>query len=216
MKKRIVFIDDDDTFEIPLFRKALEGTFDIVTGVELEPVRTQIAGTDWKPDLFVLDLYFPLGIPDEAALANVRSSKLEIIDDQGNMRAAYANFQTVKVRLTRVLHAWNQGPDGGLDLAKRVAKEYPDVPIVFYSRKATPEDVVRCMTLKNVCAVEIKPTGSNYDEIEKWTIENSGQLAIALGEVIENKNTSTLKTLRESAKVISNFLKPLFDNPRST
>ncbi len=216
MKKRTVFIDDDDTFEIPLFRKALEGTFDIVTGVELEAVRTQIAGTDWKPDLFVLDLYFPLGIPDEAALANVRSSKLEIIDDQGNMRAAYANFQTVKVRLTRVLHAWNQGPDGGLDLAKRVAKEYPDVPIVFYSRKATPEDVVRCITLKNVCVVEIKPTGSNYDEIEKWTIENSGQLAIALGKVIENKNTSTLKTLRESAKVISNFLKPLFDNPRST
>ena len=72
MKKRIVFIDDDDTFEIPLFRKALEGTFDIVTGVELEPVRTHIAGTNWKPDLFVLDLYFPLGKPANIYLTKVR------------------------------------------------------------------------------------------------------------------------------------------------
>ena len=88
MKKRIVFIDDDDTFEIPLFRKALELRFDIVTGVELEPVRTQIAGTDWKPELFVLDLYFPLGKPDKAALADIRSSKLEIM---GTRRAGAPN-----------------------------------------------------------------------------------------------------------------------------
>ncbi|MEE8256382.1 MAG: hypothetical protein V3R60_00700, partial [Acidobacteriota bacterium] len=125
-------------------------------------------------------------------------------------------FQTAKERLKRVLHAWNQGPDGGLDLAKRVAKEYPDAPIVFYSRKATPEDVVRCMTLKNVFAVERKPTGSDDDETEKWTIVDSGRLAIALGKVIENKDTSTLKTLRKSAQVIWKFLKPLLDNPRST
>jgi len=39
---------------------------------------------------------------------------------------------------------------GGLELAKRIDADFPDVPIVFYSRKATVEDVIRYMAMENV------------------------------------------------------------------
>jgi len=39
---------------------------------------------------------------------------------------------------------------GGLELAKRIDADFPDFPIVFYSRKATVEDVIRYMAMENV------------------------------------------------------------------
>jgi CheY-like chemotaxis protein len=36
-----------------------------------------------------------------------------------------------------------QSPDNGVLLLKRLKDRYPGVPIVFYSRKITPEDVTR-------------------------------------------------------------------------
>src|SRR5258708_12445843 len=41
--------------------------------------------------------------------------------------------------------ALGQSPTHGVALMQRLRALYPDVPIVFYSRKITPEDVIRVL-----------------------------------------------------------------------
>lgn len=38
-----------------------------------------------------------------------------------------------------------QSPDHGVALLAKVRSQHPDVPFVFYSRKITPEDVIRVL-----------------------------------------------------------------------
>jgi DNA-binding NarL/FixJ family response regulator len=43
---------------------------------------------------------------------------------------------------------WNalgQSPDHGIALLMKLKSQYPEVPFVFYSRKVTPEDVIRVL-----------------------------------------------------------------------
>ena len=41
--------------------------------------------------------------------------------------------------------ALGQSPDHGVSLLTRLKARYPEVPFVFYSRKITPEDVIRVL-----------------------------------------------------------------------
>jgi CheY-like chemotaxis protein len=208
--KLVVFIDDDDKFEIPLFRKAFSDYFDIVTGTSLDQVCAQLEAAKRIPDLFVLDMYFPDAVPQQADIKNVQTTKLSIDEDQGNIRAAYSNFQRAQNRLKTVLRAWKQGPEGGWLLAENVAAKYPHTPIIFYSRKATAEDVIRCLTLKNVYGVERKVTGLNDEDTERKTLENAGRLAATFTKLIETKGEASIEALRSSANAIEKYLKSVF------
>ena len=57
---RICFIDDDEKFEIPLFHRAFDEIFDVITANDYASLKLKIDNQEaWRPDLFVLDLYFP-------------------------------------------------------------------------------------------------------------------------------------------------------------
>ena len=157
---RICFIDDDGEFEIPLFCDVFGEAFDIIAASNYAELKSLIdSREDWKPDLFVLDLYFPSGPANREAIEALRAEPLFVENDNAEIRTAYRNYLRAKTRLAGVLDAWKQNANGGLILAEKVVADYPDVPIVFYSRKATLEDVVRCMAARNVWSVERKPTG---------------------------------------------------------
>lgn len=198
---RVCFVDDDGAFEIPLFEEVFGDVYDLVAEDGYDAARKRIVERDdWTPDLFVLDLYFPSGPPDERAVAKLTESTLALEDDRGQMRAAYANHLRAKERLDAVLDAWRQGPAGGLEIAKRVAVDFPGIPIVFYSRKATFEDSVRCMATDGVWGLQKKPTGSNDADTRRQTLAEKPRLVSYFNAVIARENEQQTLSAKRAAR----------------
>ena len=129
----VCFIDDDKDFEIPLFESVFGDVYDIVAEDSYDAAMSRMAEqSGWNPDLFVLDLYFPSGPPDQEAVNALLQSTVGFEEDGAELRAAYANYRRAQSRFQAVLSAWRQGPEGGLQVARRVVADFPNVPIVFY------------------------------------------------------------------------------------
>ena len=204
---RICFIDDDGEFEIPLFTEVLGDTYDIIAETDYKAAQAKFAVRgQWRPDLFVLDMYFPMGSPDDSALNALRTARPAYVDDDVQIRAAYTNFLTAESRLHHVLDAWRQTPRGGLELASRITHDYPDVPIVFYSRKATFEDIVRCLAADNVWGVAKKPSGADDDDTRRLTHTARDHLSERFNRVINRQDAHEVERIKQAASVITNSL----------
>ncbi|MCP4609864.1 MAG: hypothetical protein GY845_14240 [Planctomycetes bacterium] len=205
---RICFVDDDEKFEIPLFCDVFGKAFDIIAASDYVELKSQIDSREnWKPDLFVLDLYFPSGPENREAIKALRAEPLSVTNDNAEIRTAYTNYLRAQNRLAGVLDAWKQNPDGGLKLAENVAVDYPDVPIVFYSRKATFEDVVRCMAARNVWSVERKPTGKDSDDTIQLTKLAQKRIICQFEMAISKDDTAKLDRKKEASKVLLEMLR---------
>ena len=209
MKPRLCFIDDDAAFEIPLFLEVFGERFDVVAGVTLEDcVPGMKERGDWAPELFVLDLYFPAAAADERAIAALAESPLSLPRDGAGLRQAHANHLAAKARLAAVLAAWRQGPEGGLALAARVRERYPGTPMVFYSRKATTEDALRCLAEDGVFAVIAKPSGATDRESEAKAIEQGAVIGARFTEVIETSSAPAWGEARQAARLLTTVVGP--------
>jgi hypothetical protein len=205
---RICFVDDDEEFEIPLFCDVFAEAFDIIAASDYIKLKSQIDSRDnWKPDLFVLDLYFPSGPADKEAIKALMAEPLSVKNDNAEIRTAYINYLGAKDRLARVLDAWKQNVNGGLILADKVAADYPDVPIVFYSRKATLEDVLRCMAAKNVWSVERKPTGKDSAETVELTRKAQQRIINQFKKAISKADIFNLERKKEAAEILLDMLR---------
>ena len=210
---RVCFVDDDGSFEIPLFKDVFGDVYDVIGEDSYDAAKTEIAARgEWNPDLFVLDLYFPSEPPDEGVVEELTESTLIMEHDRGQMRAAYANYLRAKARLDAVLNAWRQGPDGGLEIARRVAADYPDVPIVFYSRKATFEDAVRCMATDGVWGLQKKPTGSKDEDTRRLTLAEKPRLVDRFNAVIARENEQQTLAVKRAARQTLQFVGPMLAN----
>jgi len=205
---RICFVDDDEEFEIPLFCDVFGEDFDIVATTNYAELKSQInSRKDWTPDLFVLDLYFPSGPANREAVEALRAEPLFVENDNAEIRTAYRNYLRAKTRLAGVLDAWKQNANGGLILAEKVVADYPDVPIVFYSRKATLEDVVRCMATKNVWSVEKKPTGKDSADTIELTRLAQQRIIRRFKKAISKADSGKLERKKEAAEVLVEMLR---------
>jgi len=204
---RICFIDDDKKFEIPLFCDVFSDSFDIVTATDYVQLKSCLESRkDWRPDLFVLDLYFPSEPANQDAIEALKAKPLFLENDNAEIRAAYRNYCKAGARLGNILDAWNQGPDGGLQLAEKVAADYPRVPIVFYSRKATLQDAIRCLASKNVWWVERKPTGTDSSETVELTKSAKEHIGCRFKRIISKEDSEKNKRLKQAARVFTEFL----------
>ena len=200
---RICFIDDDEKFEIPLFHRAFGEIFDIITASDYSSLKLQVDSREvWRPELFVLDLYFPSGPASQGTIEALKTEPLSLENDNAEIRAAYRNYRKATTRFSSILDAWNQNSDGGLKLAGEVAADYPAVPIVFYSRKATHEDVIRCLAAKNVCWVERKPTGRDSAETIELAMSANQRIADRFETVIMKTDAERITRLKNAAKVL--------------
>lgn len=205
---RICFIDDDGEFEIPLFCDVFGEAFDIIAASNYAELKSQIDNRkDWTPDLFVLDLYFPSGPANREAIEALRAEPLFVENDNAEIRTAYRNYLRAKTRLAGVLDAWKQNANGGLILAEKVVADYPDVPIVFYSRKATLEDVVRCMAARNVWSVEKKPTGKDSADTIELTRLAQQRIIRRFKMAISKADSGKLERKKEAAEVLVQMLR---------
>ena len=200
---RICFIDHDEKFEIPLFRRAFEETFDVITASDYASLKLQIDSREvWEPDLFVLDLYFPSGPANQGTIEVLKTEPLSLENDNAEIRAAYRNCRKASIRFRSILDAWNQNSEGGLELAEKVTADYPTVPIVFYSRKATLEDAVRCLATENVWWVERKPTGKDSAETIELTMLAKQRIAQRFQAAILKTDAERITRLKNAATVL--------------
>ena len=205
---RICFIDDDEEFEIPLFCDVFGEAFDIIAASDYIEVKSQIDSREnWKPDLFVLDLYFPSGPANREAIKALKAEPLSVKNDNAEIRTAYINYLRAQDRLAGILDARKQNANGGLILAEKVVADYPDVPIVFYSRKATLEDVVRCMAARNVWSVERKPTGKDSADTIELTRLAQQRIIRRFKMAISKADSGKLERKKEAAEVLVEMLR---------
>ncbi len=204
---RICFIDDDEKFELPLFCDVFGEDFDIVAATDYDELKSQIdSRKGWTPDLFVLDLYFPSGPANQDAIEALKAEPLSLENDKAEIRATYINYRRARERFGSILNAWNQSSEGGLRLAEKVTADYPKVPIIFYSRKATLEEAIRCMTAKNVWWVEKKPTGKDTTETIELTKSAKQRIARRFEAVISKVGAGKVNRLKEAAKILTENL----------
>jgi CheY-like chemotaxis protein len=188
-RHHIVFIEDDEA-EMATFRRLYEGDQFELTGVCIQSPRSVLAPLaealgDRVPDLFVLDLFFPAVsdppggfTPDtiddaRAHLTRVLVAAQELegmfFDD-----SALAKNDKELLRAGSELVYWSQrmlrhwcdvlgaSPSGGIALMRLLRDRYPSVPAMFYSRKATVDDVKAALAAGAI-DVLIKPHRSFQD-----------------------------------------------------
>ena len=212
MKNRVCFIDDDADFEIPLFKEVFESEFEIISATNMTDLKVEIdSRKDWIPDLFILDMYFPESPPDYMAIENLKNSHTNFNPDNADIRIAFTNFLAASKRLKDVLAAWKQDADGGISFAKQVAETFPEIPIVFYSRKASLKDAIRCLSLKNVYNVILKPTGKSDEHTRALTFEESSRLVTELRNAMNLPGAAKLAQIKRSLPFLVRLLKDFFD-----
>lgn len=160
-QKHVVFVDDS-LDELKTFEKLYSGDRFKVTAIRvqkpsesLKHVSKRLAGE--RPDLFVLDLFFPQADVTPTSLSTqaaqkaryqaesiVRSiSGLGRYFSDGNklLKEAHGVVAESQCLLSDLCQELRQSPRGGIKLLQELNRVYPDVPKVFYSRKATIGDV---------------------------------------------------------------------------
>ena len=172
--RRLVFIDDDET-ELSAFRSVIVDHYEYVTvhwPQESEKLFRMAA-----PDIFVSDLYLPPDsgdvLPTEAQRqeAVAKAKKVEerfsrlyssgVLDDKARLRETMRAIVDAYNLLELQWSALGQSPNHGIALLRQVRPRHTDVPFVFYSRKITPEDVIRVLQAGAVDAIR---KGSLRDE----------------------------------------------------
>jgi len=205
-RHHLLLVEDDDN-EIATFRRLYEGDQFEVTSVCVQSPRAALPAIEQAldgrvPDLFVLDLFFPVrsepsaGFTRETAAdarVDVRrllqtTEQLETLfmddavlarSDKQLLRAAADLAYQAQMLVRHWCDVLGQSPSGGVALMRLLRDRYPQVRTVFYSRKATVTDVM--MALENGAHdVLLKP----HESVEP---REAVRIRDALGDYCEGK-----------------------------
>lgn len=121
---------DDDPQEIRRFRETMSSRYVIGAGTSLNDALEDLRRQGHRsPDLYVLDLYYP------QQGGSTPSQLQQLAQARSKLLVAQADFSSLLTSL-------GQTAQGGFRLADRLARFGRREPFVFFTRKATPEDVV--------------------------------------------------------------------------
>jgi len=156
--RRLIFIDDDKT-ELDAFLRIVGGKYDCAT-VHWPHESAKLLGSP-APDIFVSDLYLPPHSGDTTPTAAQRKEaakaakqvaerfsglySIPSLDDKARLQKTMKAIADAYGMLRLQWSALGQSPDHGVALLTELKARYPEVPFVFYSRKITPEDVIRVL-----------------------------------------------------------------------
>jgi CheY-like chemotaxis protein len=160
--KAVCFVDDN-IGEIKRFKDNLKDHFIIGAGTSITEALSDLQKRGVrKPDLFILDLYFPEG---------PRNTEEELMRLDGAREAlleAETEFLSVLAQLKLSSH-------GGLELAKGLKERWGSTPFIFFTRKGTLEDSVR--GLRQGALKVIKKPDPNKSERKGRTVSEAYDLA---------------------------------------
>lgn len=149
-KPVLCFIDDDQV-EVDVFKNVFGDGDEFVVLAETSQVKLaeELQKLGRQPNLFVLDMYFPLG-------------KESTEDEKKKMIELKTKVNQAQKELADYLDSIGQSRLGGIKLLKNIRHDFPGVPIVFYTRKGTLEDANVC---KHEGADDVlqKPQLTNFD-----------------------------------------------------
>ena len=164
--RQLVFIDDDKT-ELDAFRGIVAGEYEYIT--IHWPNESERLFAMSAPDIFVSDLYLPSpsgdSVPTEAQKKEAAEQARKVaerfsglfsnprLDDKARLQETMGAIVDAYAMLRLQWTALGQSPDHGVALLKKVKGQFPDTPFVFYSRKITPEDVIRVLQAGAVDAI---------------------------------------------------------------
>lgn len=165
--RRLVFIDDDKT-ELDDFGRIVRGRYEYTT--VHWPGESEKLFSGVSADVFVSDLYLPPrrgdSIPtDEQRIAGrkaanevaERFSRLYVgptVDDKARLKETMKAISAAFDMLELQWKALGQHPNHGIELLTQLKARFPNVPVVFYSRKITPKDVIRVLQAGAVDAIQ--------------------------------------------------------------
>jgi DNA-binding NtrC family response regulator len=194
--RRLVFIDDDKT-ELDDFGRIVEGEYDYVRIHWPLDAEKLFSGT--PPDIFVSDLYLPPQDGDKVPTAVQRESAASAAtqvgarfshlyadptgDDKARLKETMRIISAALEMLALQWTALGQHPDHGIELLTRLNSVHPTVPLVFYSRKITPKDVIRVLQSGAV------------DAIQKGALKNE-EVLVRLARAYEIWHREDLRNLR--------------------
>jgi CheY-like chemotaxis protein len=130
--RTLCFVDDSED-ELRRFRENLEPTFTIGTGRTLDAALADLQRQGHrKPDLFVLDMYFPEG-------------QLNTPEELDELRDAWRAYRRAQAEFISTLARLGQTAAGGEDLADQIRKRCDRPQYVFFTRKGTLEEGLRAL-----------------------------------------------------------------------
>src|SRR5260370_5976113 len=165
---RLVFFDDDAD-ELKTFGEIVRGHYEYLS---FQWPREKVTAIQKAPDIVVLDLYLPSESGDEPTRIPEEKLAGQKILAEGVAHCfstLYQNFAHDAKRLLRETmsclargrglldaqwKALRQDQENAIDLMKKIHRRFSDVPVVFYSRKITPEDVLRVLKAGAVDAIQ--------------------------------------------------------------
>ena len=132
-KRTVCFIDDDPA-ELNRFLKAFREDFNVITASSyIEATKKLNRAGRRSPDLWVLDLYFPIsGRSNSPEQLHYVSARFEAFD---RARRGFLSY----------LQQIGQDKEGGLKLLAR-CKQNHRAPVVMFTRKGTIDDAIDCLS----------------------------------------------------------------------
>jgi len=149
--KRVICFVDDDQNELARFAKAMGGHYELITGTTFAACRRQLEKRNLrKPDLWVLDLYFPerQDTPNTADELNMMNSKFF------RLHEAICGFR-------EFVGSIGQGVGGGLALVREC--KAVGGPVIMLTRKGMLDDAILCID-SGASAVLKKPMPARWPD----------------------------------------------------
>jgi len=197
--RRLIFIDDDRT-ELDDFKKIAGNNYECET-IHWPDEEMKLWSAP-APDILVSDLYLPgpggdkVPSAEERRLAEKATTEAgarfhqlfadQDRDDKGRLKETMSIIDAAYGALKLQWSALGQSPDHGVDLYRKLKRRYANVPFVFYSRKITPEDVVRVLRVGATDAIRKGAFGKHeilarLDKAQQFFQAPDGQKLRALG-----------------------------------
>ncbi len=126
--KESVCLVHDNADEIRRFKENLSDYFTIGAGTSISEALSDLQKQGYnKPDLFILDLYFPEGPKNtEEELMEMEKAREVLLNQQTDFLFVLAQIR--------------QSSQVGLELAKDLHERWGSIPFIFFTRKGTLED----------------------------------------------------------------------------
>jgi len=150
-KKPVICFIDDDENELTRFAAAMANRFDVITATTFPDCQRQLQQRNLaKPDLWVLDLYFP----ERVDIVNTP-------DQLNTMNSKYFRLHQAVAEFRAFLQGIGQGVAGGLELIRNC--KAAGGPVVMFTRKGMLDDAILCID-NGASAVLKKPMPSSWPE----------------------------------------------------
>ena len=161
-------------------KELFEKDFHVIISKTYDIAQEKLHENGYKnPDLWVLDLYFPID--------RINSEK-----EISEMSLKFEQFNNQREEFIGYLRSIGQGPDGGLENLNRCRQNKINIPVAMFTRKSTIDDALKCLN-SGANYILKKPMPHTLSKIEKERVKQLDEALIQQKDFIEEKFNELIK-----------------------